>query len=110
MSRAGWPPTGEILKPEWTPKNLMEDIINRLKRIEGQIRGLQKMIEREEDCDKFLTQLVAAKAALEQTGMLIVTNNMKKCFNDTLPDNAAKSREFDDSLSTFMKHLGSLKS
>ena len=88
----------------------MEDIINRLKRIEGQVRGLQKMIERDEDCDKFLVQLIAAKAALEQTGMLIVANNMKKCFNDKLPENSVVSSEFDDSLSTFIKHLSSLKS
>jgi len=88
----------------------MEDIINRLKRIEGQVRGLQKMIEKEEDCDKFLVQLIAAKAALEQTGMLVVADNMKKCFYDKLPEDLEISSEFDDSLSTFIKHLSSLKS
>ena len=88
----------------------MEEIINRLKRIEGQVRGLQKMIEREEGCDKFLVQLIAAKAALEQTGMLIVSNNMKKCFHDKLPENSVVSSEFEESLSTFIKHLSSLKS
>ena len=88
----------------------MEDIINRLKRIEGQIRGLQKMIEQDAGCDKFMVQLVAAKAALEQTGVMVVSSNMKNCLSDKLPDDSPINQEFDETLSTFVKHLNSLKS
>jgi DNA-binding FrmR family transcriptional regulator len=41
-------------------------ILNRLKRLEGQIRGLQSMIAAGQDCDAVLTQVMAAKSALNQ--------------------------------------------
>lgn len=86
----------------------MNDILNRLKRVEGQIRGLQKMIADQDDCEKFLTQLAAAKAALEQTGMIVVAKNMRKCvFTDIADDVLVKS--FDDSMAVFLKHINSLK-
>lgn len=44
-----------------------QQIINRLKRVEGQIRGIQQMIEREDECMKIAEQLGACKAAISQT-------------------------------------------
>ena len=48
------------------------EVTNRLKRIEGQIRGLQRMVETRRDCEAVLTQLMAARAALDQVDLLIV--------------------------------------
>ncbi len=58
-------------------------IINRLKRLEGQIRGLQTMIEDGKECDAVLTQVVAAKSALNQVGLHIIGYAMKRCVSDT---------------------------
>ena len=62
-------------------------ILNRLRRLEGQIRGLQSMIESGKDCDAVLTQIMAAKSALNQVGLHIIGHSMKNC----LVDNAKRS-------------------
>ena len=51
-----------------------EEITNRLKRVEGQVRGLQRMVEEERDCEAILTQLMAARAALDRVGLLVADN------------------------------------
>ena len=55
------------------------EITNRLKRIEGQIRGLQRMVEEQRDCEAILTQLMAARAALDRVGQLIAENWLHEC-------------------------------
>ena len=56
-----------------------EEITNRLKRIEGQIRGLQRMVDEERDCEAILTQLMAARAALDRVGLLVADNFVQEC-------------------------------
>ena len=56
-------------------------LINRLKRIEGQVRGIQKMIDDNRDCESVLTQLVAIRSAIESVGALVLNNYMKLCFS-----------------------------
>lgn len=88
----------------------MDDILNRLKRVEGQIRGLQKIVESEGDCDKFLMQLNAAKAALERIGMIVIVKNMKNCVSEKIGDDASLSASLDDAIKMFFHHVESLKS
>jgi DNA-binding FrmR family transcriptional regulator len=57
-----------------------EALISRLKKIEGQARGLQKMIEDSRDCESILTQLAAIRAAIESAGALLLNNYLKFCF------------------------------
>jgi DNA-binding FrmR family transcriptional regulator len=57
-----------------------EEITNRLKRIEGQIRGLQRMIDEQRDCEAILTQLMAARAALDRVGLLVAEDFVQKCI------------------------------
>lgn len=57
----------------------MQEITRRLKRVEGQIRGLQRMVEQERDCEAILTQLVAARAALDRVGLLIAGDFLREC-------------------------------
>jgi DNA-binding FrmR family transcriptional regulator len=59
-----------------------EDLLKRLRRVEGQIRGIQKMIESERDCESVITQLGAVRSAIEGVGGLILKNYMKICFKD----------------------------
>ena len=47
-----------------------EEITNRLKRVEGQVRGLQRMVDEHRDCEAILTQLMAARAALDRVDEL----------------------------------------
>jgi DNA-binding FrmR family transcriptional regulator len=62
-----------------TPKELL---VSRLKKIEGQIRGIQKMVEGERECESIITQLVAVSAAIESVGALVLNNYMKICFRE----------------------------
>jgi len=57
------------------------EAITRLRRIEGQIRGLQRMVEEGKECEAILTQLMAARAALDRAGMLIVEHQMDECLS-----------------------------
>jgi len=56
-----------------------DEITNRLKRVEGQIRGLQRMVDDGRDCEAILTQLMAARAALDQVGLIVADNFVQEC-------------------------------
>jgi DNA-binding FrmR family transcriptional regulator len=55
-------------------------VVDRLRRIEGQVRGLQRMIIAEEECEAVLTQVMAARAALDQVAGQVVLENLEACF------------------------------
>lgn len=59
----------------------VDTLVKRLKRIEGQIRGIQKMIEQGRDCESVVTQVGAVRSAIEGVGGLILSNYMKFCFS-----------------------------
>ncbi|HOB16163.1 MAG TPA: metal-sensitive transcriptional regulator [Defluviitoga sp.] len=61
-------------------KNSKTDIINRLKRIEGQIRGLQNMIINERNCSEILTQLSAVKGAINKVSEEIMKEYTRTCL------------------------------
>ncbi len=60
-----------------------KNIVNRLKRIEGQIRGLQRLVESEAPCVEVITQISAVTSAMKKTGAAILANNMKKCIDES---------------------------
>ncbi len=82
-------------------------IVNRLKRLEGQIRGLQTMIETGKECEDVLTQIMAAKSALNQVGLHIIGHSMKHC----LMDDQEKSRDdlIDEAIAVFLKYSSCIK-
>jgi len=57
-----------------------EELLKRLKRAEGQIRGIQKMIESGRECESVITQLAAVRSAIGGVASLILRNYMKICF------------------------------
>ncbi len=59
-------------------------ILNRLRRIEGQLRGIQKMITEDKPCNDILVQLAAAKKALNQACMKILMHYLKDCLKQEL--------------------------
>jgi DNA-binding FrmR family transcriptional regulator len=60
----------------------------RLARIEGQVRGIQKMIDEGRPCDDILTQVLAARTALERTAGEIVGTYIDECLTESSPDEA----------------------
>jgi len=59
-----------------------KNILTRLRKVEGQISGLKKMIEKDASCSDILIQISAARAAVGKIGMLIMQNYMRDCFNN----------------------------
>ena len=57
-----------------------EEINRRLKLVEGQVRGLQRMVDEQRDCEAILTQLMAARAALDRVGLMIADNFVQECL------------------------------
>jgi DNA-binding FrmR family transcriptional regulator len=63
-----------------------EILLKRLKRIEGQLRGIERMIEDGRDCESIITQLRAVRSATESVGTLLLSNYMKICFGKETPE------------------------
>ena len=61
-------------------------ITKRLKRIEGQVRGLIRMVEEDKDCEEILIQIGSAKAALHKTGQVILEGHLSHCVIDGIRD------------------------
>ncbi|MBC6972116.1 metal-sensing transcriptional repressor [Bacillus sp. Xin] len=63
-----------------------EQIMNRLKRIEGQVRGIQNMIENDRYCVDILVQISAINAAMKKVGMGILKNHTDHCVSNAIKD------------------------
>ena len=58
------------------------DVLKRLSRAEGQIRGIARMVEEDKYCIDILTQISAAQAALDKVGLQLLTEHTKHCMSD----------------------------
>jgi CsoR family transcriptional regulator, copper-sensing transcriptional repressor len=65
-------------------------LIRRLKRAEGQVRGLQEMIEEERYCIDILTQISATRAALDAVALKILEDHVQHCVREGGDDKAAE--------------------
>jgi DNA-binding FrmR family transcriptional regulator len=63
-----------------------DDYLKRLRRIEGQVRGLQRMIERDEYCIDVLTQISAASKALQSLALGMLDEHLKHCVTDAVAE------------------------
>jgi CsoR family transcriptional regulator, copper-sensing transcriptional repressor len=59
-----------------------KDVLMRLRRIEGQVRGLQRMVEGQADCSDILVQVGAVTAAMKKVGSVIVRGYMEECLQN----------------------------
>jgi DNA-binding FrmR family transcriptional regulator len=90
------------LIPMELPKDTVADLIRRLRRVEGQVRGLQQMLTEGRDCRDVVTQLSAANKALEQAGFVLVAAGLTWCLED--PErSAAQGYELADLQKMFTK-------
>lgn len=80
-----------------------DPIIKRLRRIEGQIKGIQKMINDHKTCGDILTQISAARAALNKVGGLVLENHMKDCLKEYL-ENENNDKDLDELIEIMIKY------
>jgi len=71
-------------KIEPQDSSIDRELIERLRKIEGQVRGLQRMIEEQRDCSEIIVQVLATRSALEQVGIQLLDRQLHNCFPDDL--------------------------
>lgn len=81
---------GYILKGEMAEQSTStvspDQLLGRLRRIEGQVRGIQRMIEEERYCIDVLTQIAAAQAALDRVALGLLDSHTRTCVLDAEPE------------------------
>ncbi|AVH96397.1 MULTISPECIES: metal-sensitive transcriptional regulator [Streptomyces] len=60
----------------------LKAVLNRLRRAQGQISGVIRMIEEGRDCEEVVTQLAAASRALDRAGFAIIATGLQQCLTD----------------------------
>ncbi len=84
------------------PDRTVDDLLKRLRRVEGQIRGIQQMLTDGRECRDVVTQISAASKALDQAGFKLVASGLTYCL--THPEQAAvDGYDVDDVQKMFMK-------
>lgn len=73
-----------------------QDVLIRLRKVEGQVRGIHKMIEEGRDCQEVVRQLCASRKALDKVGFMVLTNLMKECVKES-------GEDFDKAMSEAMQ-------
>ena len=79
------------------------ELLNRLKRIEGQIRGIESMIENDSYCTDVLMQVVAARSALSSFSKVLLANHIKSCVTDDIK--AGKEETVDELVELLQKMM-----
>lgn len=58
----------------------ISDIVRRLRRLEGQVRGVQRMLEEGRDCKEVIIQLLAIRGAVDEIGLLLLRDELARCL------------------------------
>ena len=80
-----------------------KDILNRLKRAEGQLRGIQKMIEDEQECIDIVTQLTAVRSSINRTMGLVISNQITRALQDPNLDLDQQEEKLQQALDLIVK-------
>ena len=84
-----------------------EAVLQRLRRIEGQVRGLQRMVEEDRYCGDILDQISSVQKALRSTGKIVTRNHLETCVTDALRsgDAEAAERTYDEIMDLLYKQI-----
>lgn len=66
--------------------NIKKNLVTRLNRIEGQIRGIKRLIEKDTYCDDVITQISASQAALNGVSKILLEAHLKECIVDRIQE------------------------
>jgi DNA-binding FrmR family transcriptional regulator len=80
-------------------------VLSRLRRVEGQVRGIEKMIEDDRYCIDVLTQVNAARAALESVALQLLSDHTEHCVTEAIRTGGgrAKVRELNDAVERLVR-------
>jgi DNA-binding FrmR family transcriptional regulator len=94
--------------PDSVKEEMQGNIMARLKKIEGQVRGLQSMVIENRECDQILTQVRAAQSALRSVSKLIIKSYLLKCYYEAgdKPTPEAMLKRLDKVVEVLTKYIG----
>lgn len=78
-------------------------LLDRINRIEGQVRGLRRMVEEDRDCLDTLKQIAAASGAIRSLGMVILENHLKGCVSEAIRDKGSNEELIHQVIDIFNK-------
>jgi len=81
-------------------------ILRRLRRVEGQVRGIIRMVEEGKDCREVLNQVAAVRSAMERVGAHVITHHMKECLRVGSEDDLEKA--VGEAVETFLRFTSSI--
>ncbi|KPV43770.1 metal-sensitive transcriptional regulator [Alicyclobacillus ferrooxydans] len=73
-----------------------DDLLKRLRRVEGQVRGIQKMIDEDRYCVDILVQIAAIKSAMQQVGLTILESHTRGCVVDAISNHTDTDIKIDE--------------
>jgi len=79
------------------------EIVLRLKRIEGQIRGVQRMVEEGRDCGDILTQLLAVRSSIDQVALQVINDQIDNCLSPQAVVNPEVRRSLQEAVKIWAK-------
>ncbi len=80
-----------------------DQLKNRLRRIEGQVRGVLGMMDQEKACKDVVNQLSAIRAAVDRVIMYVVGENMERCIRDELSTGQSADKMLQEAIDLLMK-------
>lgn len=85
--------------------DVMDQLANRLSRIEGHVRGIKKMLAEQRDCDDILTQVAGVKAAINQVAIKLLEGHLETCVSDSIArgDGSEPVDRFKNSMARVLK-------
>jgi CsoR family transcriptional regulator, copper-sensing transcriptional repressor len=83
--------------------NESDDLIVRLRRIEGQVKGIQKMMEERRPCREVLTQIMAARSSLDQVGVQVFQREVAECLKSDSPEGNEQIHQLQDTIKLWSK-------
>lgn len=84
-------------------ENTRQDMLARLRKIEGQVRGLQRMIEKNEECSSVITQVTAVRGAIDKVGFLMLSHNMVECIKKKIDQGESSEETLEEAMKLFLK-------
>src|SRR5699024_12230475 len=74
--------SSDLMEKEVYAMKYDNQIKNRIKRVEGQVRGLLKMMDEEKDCRDVVAQMSAVRSAMDRPAALVVSKNLEECIRE----------------------------
>ena len=83
--------------------DIEKGVATRLRRIEGQVQGIQRMLDSGRECEEVLTQIMAVRSSLDQVGLLLMERHLDQCIMRDEPPDSPLAKDLRDALKSWAR-------